>query len=558
MLAKEKESLNELPIEIAMVGHESVGKTALFRQLTGNKTVQESNIKGSTIRCISAKVSGAEGIELVDTPGIQAEGDSVAMGLALEQMEKLHILLLVIKSENLAEELNFLNENLKLRGKRVAVLVTHEDKYSYTKSEKEQIRNLLQVPVVWLNARKLREQKREEILEAMESASTWGLNSSILKFLPNNHNDEEKRIKLFRLPFFGPLMAWITILAMFGIPVFAAYMFSDWLQPISDVYFIEPITQLFSGLPGWLYTFIVGDYGVVTLGWYSFVWAFPVVVLVGLATAIVEETGIQEHIMHTLDPSLRKIGLTGRDLSPVLTGFGCNVVAVLQSRSCSTCTRKSCVSLISFGSACSYQIGATLSIFGVAGYPILFIPYIILLFLAGALHTRLWNKPQLGALTRVSSLPYLQPLTWSGLWWRVKRVVMQFLTQAMPIFIVICVVATLLQLFNVLDVLAVLLAPFLYLIQLPAEAGTGILFSMIRKDGMLLFNQGNGSLLEQLQIFQVFILVYFASTFSSCMVTLYTIRKEFGWGETRGIFLKQAFTSVVSTILLALGFYAIL
>lgn len=157
MLAKEKESLNELPIEIAMVGHGSVGETALFRQLTGNKTVQESNIKGSTIRCISAKVSGAEGIELVDTPGIQAEGDSVAMGLALEQMEKLHTLLLVVKSEDLAQELKFLSENLKLRGKRVAVLVTHEDKYSYTKSEKEQIRNLLQVPVVWLNARKLRE-----------------------------------------------------------------------------------------------------------------------------------------------------------------------------------------------------------------------------------------------------------------------------------------------------------------------------------------------------------------------------------------------------------------
>lgn len=556
MLANEA-MRSQMPSEMAMVGHESVGKTALFRNLTGDKTVRESNIKGSTINCITANVQGGK-IELMDTPGIQAEGDSVAMGLALEQMDGLHTLILVVKSEHLVEELTFLNKHLKLKGKRVAVLATHEDKYSPAKSDKEQIRHLLQVPVVWLNARKLNAKKKDKIIEAMEAASSWGVSSSILQFLPTNRKEEKKSLKLFRIPVLGPIFAWFLILAMFGIPVLAAYLFSDWIQPISDTYLIGPITQLFTNYPGWLYSFIVGDYGVITLGWYSFVWAFPVVVMVGIASAVMEETGIQEHIMHTLDPSLRKIGLTGRDLSPVLTGFGCNVVAVLQSRSCSTCTRISCASMISFGSACSYQIGATLSIFGAAGHPFLFIPYIVLLFLVGAVHTRLWNKSNAGLLKRVSSLPYLQPLTWQGLWWRIKRVVMQFLTQAMPIFLIICVVATLLQLLHVLDVLAVLLAPLLYLLQLPAEAGTGILFSVIRKDGMLLFNQGNGSLLDQLQVFQVFILVYFASTFSSCMVTLYTMGREFGWGETRGLFLKQAFTSIVSTLMLALGLYAIL
>ena len=36
-----------------------------------------------------------------------------------------------------------------------------------------------------------------------------------------------------------------------------------------------------------------------------------------------------------LDPALRHIGLSGRDLVPVLSGFGCNVVATFQSRACS-------------------------------------------------------------------------------------------------------------------------------------------------------------------------------------------------------------------------------
>lgn len=85
-----------------------------------------------------------------------------------------------------------------------------------------------------------------------------------------------------------------------------------------------------------------------------------------------------------------KIGLHGQDLVPILTGFGCNVVAVHQTRGCSLKTRKQCVSLLSFGSACSYQIGATLSIFQVAQLQWLFIPYLLTLFIVGVLHNRIW------------------------------------------------------------------------------------------------------------------------------------------------------------------------
>jgi len=90
------------------------------------------------------------------------------------------------------------------------------------------------------------------------------------------------------------------------------------------------------------------------LGWDSFLWAFPVVLLISLSVAVTEESGLKDRITAALDPWLRRVGLSGRDLIPVLTGFGCNVVAVMQSRACSRCTRERCVSMISFGSACSY------------------------------------------------------------------------------------------------------------------------------------------------------------------------------------------------------------
>lgn len=123
-----------------------------------------------------------------------------------------------------------------------------------------------------------------------------------------------------------------------------------------------------------------------------------------------------------------KIGLTGRDLIPVITGFGCNVIAVMQSRSCSSCTRSNCISMISFASACSYQIGASLSLFGSAGQPLLFLPYIFVLFIVGAIHTRVWEKSSL-PLNTVSSLPYLQPVTWRGTVFRLKGILKQFIAR---------------------------------------------------------------------------------------------------------------------------------
>lgn len=60
----------------------------------------------------------------------------------------------------------------------------------------------------------------------------------------------------------------------------------------------------------------------------------------------------------TLHPLLRPFGLSGRDLVRVMMGFGCNVPAVISTRSCSGCTRQTCISAIAFGSACSYQIAA--------------------------------------------------------------------------------------------------------------------------------------------------------------------------------------------------------
>ncbi|MDQ0273577.1 GTPase [Cytobacillus purgationiresistens] len=541
--------------EVVLVGLESVGKSGLFRELTGEKSALASNVRGTTTSALQAACKLNPNIQFTDLPGLQLDADSVSTQITLNHLQEEKTILLVVKATTLKEELLELYEGLNLKGKRIAIVATHRDKYSPSQTEQNRVGELLQVPVVWINTRKLDEGAQAEVIESIEEAKMWGATKSILRFLPSSPDAVNQLIPIFRLPIAGPILACLFIFAMFALPVFGAFLFANWFEPVTEQYLIAPIILWLDQAPAFLASILIGDYGLITLGSYSFLWAFPVVLLISITTTLTEEIGIQEHVTTALDPWLRKIGLTGRDLLPVITGFGCNVVAVHQSRSCSTCTRTSCVSLIAFGSACSYQIGATLSLFNAAHAPLLFIPYLFILFIVGAIHTRIWNRNQTNELTRIAPLPYIQKVNWQGFWWKVGGSIKQFLLQAMPIFFLICLISSVLDTLNILSVFSWLAMPLLYLFSLPIEAAPGLIFSLIRKDGLLVLNEGQGSLLMDMSISQLFILVYLASTLSACLVTLFTIGRELGWKTSFSLGGKQMLTSVASTAILATVLY---
>lgn len=190
----------------------------------------------------------------------------------------------------------------------------------------------------------------------------------------------------------GPYLALITLLVIYSLPIFLAYQFSKRVEGIVESTIVNSLIRWCGGAPETLKTVLFGDFGLLSLGIYSFIWAFPVVILFALAIAITEESGLKDQITDALDPLMRKVGLTGQDLVPIINGFGCNVVAIQSSRSCNICTRKNCISVISFGSACSYQLGASLSVFGASGHIFLIIPYIFILILVSLIHGKIWNK----------------------------------------------------------------------------------------------------------------------------------------------------------------------
>jgi len=536
---------------IVLAGFESAGKTALFRRLTREASGHEANFRGSTIACRSCHSPECR-CEIVDTPGMRLRADTETTRIALEKVQGNDTILLVVRGTNLQQEIESLLPQIQTTDKRIAIAVTFADKdQRKITALAAHYQHVLGVPVVPLNARDLSEENRKALLAALGSprpprtltpeppAITW-------KLVPAATWLEHRRI--------GPLLSLLVLAALWAIPVIAAFQFASWLQPLVDGALISPATAWIEArLPGLAATLLTGSYGILTLGWYSFLWAFPVVLFIGLSTAFCEETGLQDRIMRSLDPVMRPFGLSGRDLMPVLSGFGCNVVAVHQSRACSSCTRKSCVSMIAFGSACSYQIGATLSVLGAGGHGWLFAPYLTLVFVVGLIHTRLWNggKPA-ASFIPVSERAFLHWPKPRALWWRVKAVLSQFLLQAMPIFILICVAAALLDISGILGRLANIVAPAFGLFQLPGEVAPAIIFSILRKDGLLTINQGEGALAASLGGGQLFILVWLAGTLTACLVTLWAVKNELGWRTAATLAGRQSLTSLAVAGLLSL------
>ncbi|MFC0274019.1 nucleoside recognition domain-containing protein [Metabacillus herbersteinensis] len=543
----------QLPKErVVLIGLESSGKSTLFTKLIGNRIGEETNVKGTTY---SIKFDQINQRTIVDTPGLTFNS-SVTDHMAISEIRKSTSMILVVRGTHFQEELSQLLPLIENTEKTAIIAVTHADKMLV--ESKLQLKRFMlanKIPLFIVNTRVLKEEERVLLLQTLEGEHV--INEEKSKLLLNLKIDKNDPAKIcFDIPILGPLLSVLSLLLMFLLPVLAAYLLSEQIQPLFDNLIINMLISLTSGTPSFIESVLIGNYGLLTLGIYSFIWAFPVVVFIGLSTSIADETGLKDRIIDSLDPLLKKIGLSGQDLLPVLTGFGCNVVAIYQSRNCQLCTRKQCVSLITFGSACSYQIGATLSIFNSAGKPWLFFPYLLMLIVGGILHTRLWYKKQAARQTNILPVrkTFLQMPTVKGTFIRYARDIKQFLTQAMPIFLLICIVSTILYELKLIDFLQLLFVPLLTLLGLPYEAGAGLAFSFIRKDGILIFNENGADFITQLTDLNLLLLIFLASTLTACAVTILTMWKEFGGKLTSQFVGKQIITSVTLACLVTLIF----
>lgn len=130
---------------------------------------------------------------------------------------------------------------------------------------------------------------------------------------------------------FGPLGSWLSDTLSIGIDGVIAYC-------------DEALTDY--GINSVVHSLIV-DGALAGIG--SILGFMPIIVLLFFFLALLEDSGYISRVAFVMDSLLRKIGLSGRSIVPMLIGFGCSTPAIMSSRTLpSERDRKMTIMLIPF------------------------------------------------------------------------------------------------------------------------------------------------------------------------------------------------------------------
>lgn len=541
---------------VVLIGRESVGKTQLAAALTGSNS-SSANFRGSTV---SIDRYRGHGWEIVDTPGILRSSDTETTRLTLQVLAAHDLIVLVVQATCLDQDLE---EMLPLVvGKRGAVVLTFWDRVQQGEAALEAIERLERecgVPFLAVNTARIGEGTRQQLQQAVTNPGQF--TRSQLTTQAGWRIEPQPGVLEHRL--WGPVISVLLLFLPALVTIFGANRFADWLHPLVAQVVNPWIAQVQIHAPAWLRIILVGQhqefgYGLLNMGPFLFVWALPTVLLFSLIIAVYKTTGLIERINAALHPLVRPFGLSGRDLIRVVMGFGCNVPAVISTRACSSCSRATAVAAISFGAACSYQLPATLAVLSVGAHSSGESPFLLVfgflgyLLLTTLIYLRL-TAPRL-ARSRANLMlhfqrPFLQWPTIRGLWLEVRSTLQQFFTQAIPVFLLICMVASLAAEWGLIDTLSGWLGPVMSLFNLPSEAAISLVMASLRKDGIyLLISDDN--LITPMSGLQVLTAVYLAGVLLPCLVTALQIKKELGWKPAVKIVARQAMFAVLFAIAL--------
>ena len=545
---------------IVVVGKESVGKSELVSSLTGDRPTS-GNFRGTTTR---SERYTTDRYEFVDTPGIVLDTDTEGTRDALAQVDD-ETVLLVVPATDVDADLDAL---LPLVESHLgAVVVTFWDKVeerTETRRALEELSADIGVPVVPVDARTVERPMVDGGTPEVNSRTSTDAYGKIMDALaqpgifPNAARKQVgRRIEppktMFEWAIVGPLVSLLLLLVPAGVAVWFANTLAGELDPIVGAAF-EPLVAAAERLPEPLAVLLTNDYGLLSMGPFLFVWAGPTMLLFAVILGVYKNTGIVTRMTVALHPTMRRIGLSGRDLIRVVMGFGCNVPAVVNTRSCSDCTRCTTISAISFGSACSYQFPATLAVFAAVGMGWLVGPYLLVLAATTFIYVGLIAPAEARQSTivvdRRTFLQWPDPTAVAREAWNALR---EFFMKALPVSVVITFVAAALDRLGVIDALGSVLGPAMALFNLPADAALTVVLASIRKDGIALLTADGASTAAALSPVQVLVVVYLAGVSLPCLVTAFTVAREVSprWALT--MMLRQAAAAIGFSLLIGWG-----
>jgi len=354
---------------------------------------------------------------------------------------------------------------------------------------------------------------------------------------------QERLWRLTTAPLTGIPILLLMLLSLFAILFSLGNFLSDLLSGLWAAWVSPPVQVAFALVLGdgflaksMLWGFDAGINAALAVG-------IPYVLTFYLLFSVFEDTGYLNAAAFLTDPLLHRVGLHGRAVIPLVTAAGCNVPAVMATRTLTTMReRVICATLICFV-PCSAR---TAVISGAVSRYLGWAPAIGLYLIVAAVGTAAgWGLSRVVPGRRtglvMEMFPFRLPSVRNLLrrtWFRFK----EFVFVAAPVVIFGSLLLGGLYESGLIWRLAAPLTPLTgWWLGLPAVTGLTLLFGILRKElalqllvtlAMVQYGRGAADLLHFMTMKQLFVYALVNALFIPCLATIAVLARELAWRRT--------------------------
>jgi len=289
-------------------------------------------------------------------------------------------------------------------------------------------------------------------------------------------------------------------------------------------------------MAGWLpwslaRDFLVGQYGLVTMALtYAFAIILPIVGTFFLAFGVLEDSGYLPRLAVMMDRALRRVGLNGKAVLPMVLGLGCGTMAVLTSRILETRKERLLVTfLLALAVPCSAQLGVVMGMLGA-------LPLAAALWWLGTIFLVLLLVGSLAARVMpgessdfILELPPLRVPRIENILMKTLGRIEWYLREAVPLFILGTAILFILDRLGWLGALQSALSPVVVgWLGLPAQVTQAFLVGFLRRDygAAGIYELARQGLMNPVQIVVSLVTI---TLFIPCIAQFLVTIKERGW-----------------------------
>jgi ferrous iron transport protein B len=264
---------------------------------------------------------------------------------------------------------------------------------------------------------------------------------------------------------------------------------------------------------------------------------------------LLEDIGYLPRVAFLMDTFMHRIGLHGKAIVPFILGYGCNVPAVMSTRSLEEPRDRYLAAALATLVPCAARLAV---VFGLVAFYLgpmaalaLYMFNLLVIAVTGRILSKMMPEDTPGLILEIPPyrVPTLKNVT-SKAWFRVR----EFVVEAWPLLIAGSAVLAILNYFDFAYIFNWIVRPFTWLMGLPSEVGVPLIFGILRKElSLVMLGQALGTndfsvvlTSQQMLVYTTFVMFYVP-----CLATLSVLKRELG---TRSMWIIAALTVLVALL----------